>query len=281
MRIKCGWQCWALSDVDASVCLWLILHEDKVWVAGALITTCHIWAPQRWVAHNKALYRSMVTLLMLVVWPGHLAQDCFHRPGDKAYELLEDVDLVMASSSTNVSSDTDVIHKKKVVHWEGCVGSCWLCSLILMLWFFYSAFDRGAEYCDDRVCLCVCVLVCLWLELHIRSSANFLCMLPMAVAWSSSGSIVICYVLLVLWMTSYLLRSKVAQHCRPAEVQCTRSLGLGYKLCTNFVPVAGQRTHRTTFRSLKVTSQVAVLGAESVVYDCLVISCITSSESVS
>ena len=112
------------------------------------------------------------------------------------------------------------------------------------------------------VCVCVCfsLTVILSSELHMLSSANFLCMLPMAVAWSSSGNVVICYVLLVLWMTSYLLRSKVAQHCRPAEAQCTRSFGLGYKLCTNFVPVAGQRTHRTTFRSLKVTSQVAVLG---------------------
>ena len=31
--------------------------------------------------------------------------------------------------------------------------------------------------------------------------------------------------------------------------------------------VAGQRTHGTTFRALKVTSQVATLGTESAVYD--------------
>ena len=46
---------------------------------------------------------------------------------------------------------------------------------------------------------------------------------------------------------------------RPAEAQCTRSLGLGYKLCA-VIPVAGQRTHRTTFWVLKVTSQVATPG---------------------
>jgi len=40
---------------------------------------------------------------------------------------------------------------------------------------------------------------------------------------------------------------------RPAEAQCTRSLGLGYKLCA-VVPVAGQQTHGTTSRTLKVTS---------------------------
>ena len=32
---------------------------------------------------------------------------------------------------------------------------------------------------------------------------------------------------------------------RPAEAQCTRNLGLGYKLCA-LLPVAGQRTHGTT-----------------------------------
>ena len=37
------------------------------------------------------------------------------------------------------------------------------------------------------------------------------------------------------------------------------------------IPVAGQRTHGTTFRALKVTSQVATPGAESAVYDCLVL----------
>ena len=36
------------------------------------------------------------------------------------------------------------------------------------------------------------------------------------------------------------------------------------------IPVAGQRTRGTTFRALKVTSQVATPGAESAVYDFLV-----------
>jgi len=44
-----------------------------------------------------------------------------------------------------------------------------------------------------------------------------------------------------------------SQRRRPAEVHCTCSLGLGYKLCT-VIPVAGQRTHGTT-SPLKVTSQ--------------------------
>jgi len=67
-------------------------------------------------------------------------------------------------------------------------------------------------------------------------------------------------------------RAKVARRRRPAEAQCKRILGLGYKLCAA-IPVAGRRTHGTTFRALKVTSQVATPGAESAVLDCLVWFC--------
>jgi len=86
-------------------------------------------------------------------------------------------------------------------------------------------------------------------------------MLPMAVARFSSSGVVIFYVRPVLSMTSYLLKSQeIARRRRPAEAQCTRSLGLGYKLCA-VIPVAGQRTRLgTTFRVLKVTSQVATPG---------------------
>jgi len=68
-------------------------------------------------------------------------------------------------------------------------------------------------------------------------------------------------------------QAKVARCRRPAEAQCARNLGLGYKLCA-VIPVAGQRTHGsdgTTFQALKVSSQVATMGAESAVYDCLVL----------
>ena len=64
--------------------------------------------------------------------------------------------------------------------------------------------------------------------------------------------------------------TKVARRRRPAEAQCTRSLGLGCKLCAA-IPVAGKRTHGTTFRALKVTPRAATPGAESAVYDCLVV----------
>ena len=64
-----------------------------------------------------------------------------------------------------------------------------------------------------------------------------------------------------------LAQAKVARRRRPAEGQRTRSRGLGYELCA-VIPVAGQQTHGTTFRALKVASQLTTPGAESAVYDC-------------
>ena len=77
---------------------------------------------------------------------------------------------------------------------------------------FYSATDRAAEYCDERVCLSVCV--CVSVRDHVCGTTRpiftmYTCitvmrMLPMAVARSSSGRVETRYVLPVLWMTSYL-----------------------------------------------------------------------------
>ena len=99
-------------------------------------------------------------------------------------------------------------------------------------------------------------------------------MSPMAVARSSSGGVAICYVLLVLRTTSYLL---TGQDCSTSPLpllytyskqsgalastfsplsQWTRSLGHGYKRCA-VIPIIGQWTRGITFLALKVTSQVA------------------------
>ena len=51
---------------------------------------------------------------------------------------------------------------------------------------------------------------------------------------------------------------------KPRLIDVAAQLGHGYKTCA-VIPVAGQRTHGTTFQALKVTSQVATPGAESAV----------------
>jgi len=58
----------------------------------------------------------------------------------------------------------------------------------------YSAPDRGAEYCDERVCVCMSVRDDIFATTR-PNFTNFLCVLPMAVARSSSGGVVIRYVL--------------------------------------------------------------------------------------
>ena len=75
-----------------------------------------------------------------------------------------------------------------------------------MLWIshFYSAPGRGVEYCDQPVCVCVCLSASISLEPLDRSSRNFVCRSPVAMAWSSSGSVAVRYVLPVIWMTSRL-----------------------------------------------------------------------------
>jgi len=57
----------------------------------------------------------------------------------------------------------------------------------------YFAPRRGGKYCLSAH---------ITQKLHNRTSPNFLCMLPVAVAWPSSDGIVICYVLPVLRMMS-------------------------------------------------------------------------------
>ena len=61
---------------------------------------------------------------------------------------------------------------------------------------------------NSSVRLCVCLSVCLSVNISLepmdRSSRNFVRTSPVAVARSSSGDVVICYVLPVLWMTSRL-----------------------------------------------------------------------------
>jgi len=60
---------------------------------------------------------------------------------------------------------------------------------------YYSAPDRGVEYC---------LSVIMSSELHVRFSPTFYACYLWPVAWSSSGSVVICCVFPALWMRDYL-----------------------------------------------------------------------------
>jgi len=58
----------------------------------------------------------------------------------------------------------------------------------------YFAPDRGAKYCDERVCVSVRLSVCPRItKTHVRTSRNFLYVLPVAVARSSSDDNAIRY----------------------------------------------------------------------------------------
>ena len=60
------------------------------------------------------------------------------------------------------------------------------------------------------VCLSVCLSASISLELHIRFSPNF-CMLPVAVARSSSGGVAICYVFPVLHVSQGYSTSRLSE----------------------------------------------------------------------
>ena len=95
-----------------------------------------------------------------------------------------------------------------------------------------------------HICLSVCLSACISQQSHAQTSRNFLYILPVAVARSSSDNNAISYVLPVLWMTS-----------------CFHIMGQAWSL---------RRSELFT-----VTRQVAPLncapGAKSAIFDCLVV----------
>jgi len=60
----------------------------------------------------------------------------------------------------------------------------YMLQLYLSHWSNFSLPLSGAEYCDEHVCLCLCASTSL--ELHVQTSPNFLCLLPVVVNQSSS-----------------------------------------------------------------------------------------------
>ena len=74
------------------------------------------------------------------------------------------------------------------------------CSLCI---FYYFAFGRSAKYCDERICMSVCL--CVSSRLPKVTHPNFTKFSVRAVARSSSYDSGIHYVLPVLWMASCFL----------------------------------------------------------------------------
>ena len=105
------------------------------------------------------------------------------------------------------------VWKLKCDKWRPVVRFCrvdiaFTNSLTCLLLSSYSAPDRGVDWSiilSVSACVCVCLSAIISSELHVRSLRSILCMLPMVVARSCYGGIVIRYVLPVLWMTSYLI----------------------------------------------------------------------------
>ena len=100
-------------------------------------------------------------------------------------------------------------------------------------------------------------------------------MLPMAVARFSSGGVVIRYVLPVLWMTIFAHEPRLLDVAAQLKRSAHIALGLAINCAQQYQLKANARTLGTTFRAPKVTSAVATPGAESAVYDCLVLDCKT------
>jgi len=69
-------------------------------------------------------------------------------------------------------------------------------SEVTTLWRYTNLFDNNN------------IIIIISSELQVQSSPNVLCMLPSAVARSSSSGVVASYVLPVLWITSYLLTNQ-------------------------------------------------------------------------
>ena len=70
------------------------------------------------------------------------------------------------------------------------------CSLRAVPIFTSSFPGRGVKYCDEYVCLSVCLSGCISQKLCIRTSPNFLHILTLVMPWSSSGGVSTCYILL-------------------------------------------------------------------------------------
>ena len=104
-------------------------------------------------------------------------------------------------------------------------------------------------------------------KLHGRNSANFLCMLTVAVARSSSGGFAICYVLPVFWMTSFFTQWTL-WHVACIPMQRERN-------SVNDCIYPDQTVFSDKVR--RVYNVGCAPGAKSAFYDCLIYDCLPTA----
>jgi len=68
----------------------------------------------------------------------------------------------------------------------------------ITVYYFIYRLPEHYDFSDDRVCLCVCLTVCLSVSEHIPRTTcpnfrkKFVCVLPLAMAWSSNSGVAVC-----------------------------------------------------------------------------------------
>jgi len=113
--------------------------------------------------------------------------------------------------------------------------------------------------CQFAVCLFVCVFVCLRAH-HLNYMPDrhqFLCVLPTAVARSSSGGVAICYALPVARMTTRLHIPVMARNkrCRKAKTQVTHQHPTGAECDIN-----SYAFYRTVILPMTLNEPIGILS---------------------
>ena len=152
--------------------------------------------------------------------------------------------------------------------------SCCCCSFSvskLIMHCYSTPIRQRSIVMSVCVCLslCVCLSAIMSSKLHVRSSRNFLCMLPMAVARSSSGGVV--KTSDKVRISSFIDDVIFAHKLRLLEVAARLRQSGSHAGLARRNTRCRQRTVGGYFlRSGPTRPHVATPGAESAVYDCLV-----------
>jgi len=132
---------------------------------------------------------------------------------------------------------------------------------------------KGCRPPGEGICRCVCLSVRKYISpgLNVRSSPNFMCMLP--IRQSSPGDVAICYVLSILRMTSYVHRpnwgmSIVLQSAVIEWRNSSSSCASWHPYCVVLVASCPIKTVGTETR--RVHRAGGVSGAQPAMHQCLV-----------